>query len=313
MDLIPASAPHWHLVLNHLPSVGALVAVCLLAGARYTGSRDLTRASLLLFVVLALVAIPVFISGGAAGSALQGTPDISEPALTAHLDAALLALGALLVTGWLAWFALWRDRRRPGLDGGAPLAVLGVGAVSLFLMLWTARIGGFINHQEIHAGTAIEAGGTGLSAGIVDFVFGSAWVWPAMEALHFLGMALLFGSILLASVRVLGVARAVPYAALHRLLPLGVFGFAINVVTGIVFFIVDSGRYSAMTWGFYPKMALIVVGGMAVVYFTIFERPWELKADDDAPLAAKAVAVVTVLIWTVVIGYGRLLPYLQDA
>jgi hypothetical protein len=215
MDLIPASAPHWHLVLNHLPSVGALVAVCLLAGARYTGSRDLTRASLLLFVVLALVAIPVFISGGAAGSALLGTPDISEPALTAHLDAALLALGALLVTGWLAWFALWRDRRRPGLDGGAPIAVLGVGAVSLFLMLWTARIGGFINHQEIHAGTAIEAGGTGLSAGIVDFVFGSAWVWPAMEALHFLGMALLFGSILLASVRVLGVARAPPPGSLR--------------------------------------------------------------------------------------------------
>lgn len=312
MDLIPASAPHWHLVLNHLPSVGALVAVCLLAGARHTGSRDLTRASLLLFVVLALVAIPVFVSGGAAGSALQGTSEISEPALAAHLDAALVALGALLVTGWLAWFALWRDRRRPGLDGGMPIAVLGTGAVSVFLMLWTARIGGFINHPEIHAGTQIEAG-AGLSGAIVDWVFGSAWVWPAMEALHFLGMALLFGSIFLASIRVLGVSRTIPYAALHRLLPLGMFGFATNVVTGMIFFIVDTGRYSAMTWGFYPKMALIVVGGAAVVYFTIFERPWELKAGDRAPLGAKVVATATILIWTAVIIYGRLLPYLQDA
>ena len=33
MDLIPGSAPHWHLVLNHLPSVGTLVAVCLLAAS----------------------------------------------------------------------------------------------------------------------------------------------------------------------------------------------------------------------------------------------------------------------------------------
>ena len=84
-----------------------------------------------------------------------------------------------------------------------------------------------------------------------------------METVHFLGMALLFGPVLLAALRVLGVARTVPYSAFHRLLPLGVFGFVLNVVTGVVFFVADSGRYSAMTYGFFPKMALIVVGGVA--------------------------------------------------
>ena len=311
MDLIPGSAPHWHLVLNHLPSVGTLVAVCLLAAARSVGSRDVTRASLLLFVVFSLVAIPTFVTGAAAGWAIQSTPGISEGAVAAHQDAALLALAALLVTGWLAWFTLWRDRRRLALDGWGPPAVLASGALALVLMLWTARLGGDINHPEIRAGVSTEGSGQGLSAAIVDWVGDRAWAFPAMETVHFLGMALLFGAVLLTAVRVLGVARTVPYAAFHRLLPLGVFGFVLNVVTGLGFFLVDSGRYSAMTYGFFPKMALIVVGGVAALYFTIFERLWELGAGDDAPMAAKAVAVVTVLIWSGVIAYGRLLPYLK--
>lgn len=313
MDLIPASAPHWHLVLNHFPSVGTLVAVCLLAGARYTGSRDLTRASLLLFVVLALLAIPTFITGGAANEAIRGALEISESAVVAHLDAALLSLAAMLVTGWLAWLALWRNRRRPALDGWAPLAVLAWGAMSVLLMLWTARLGGEINHPEIHSGAPAEIAALGLSAAIVDWVFGNSWVWPAMEAVHFLGMALLFGSVLLTAVRVLGLARTVPYAALHRLLPLGVMGLGMNVVTGMVFFIVSPDMYSPMIYGFYPKMALIVVGGVAAIYFTIFDHPWALQAGDDAPVVAKAVAVATVAIWTAVIALGRLLPFLQDA
>lgn len=310
MDLIPGSAPHWHLVLNHLPSVGTLIAVCLLAGAQYIGSRDLTRASLLLFLVLALVAIPTFVSGSAAGLAIQGAPDVSEDAVAAHQDAALLALAALLVTGWLSWFVLWRERRGRPLDGWSPLAVLASGTLALLSMLWTAGLGGLINHPEARAEAVTAAAGIGLSAAIRDGVFSREWAWPLMEALHFMGMALLFGAVLLVAVRVLGFARAVPYPAFHRLLPLGVLGFVLNVITGMIFFVVDSGTYAAMTYGFYPKMALILVGGVAAVYFTIFERPWALQAGDDAPLTAKAAAVATVVIWSAVLAYGRLLPYI---
>jgi len=56
---------------------------------------------------------------------------------------------------------------------------------------------------------------------------------------------------------------------------------------------------------------LIVIGGIAVLYFTIFEKPWELKPGDNAPLTAKVMAIATVLMWSGVIIYGRLLPYLE--
>ena len=75
-----------------------------------------------------------------------------------------------------------------------------------------------------------------------------AWAWPAMEAAHFMGMAVLFGVVLIVTLRTLGVARMIPFTAVHRLLPLGVLGFLINVVTGMLFFIADSGRYTAIAW-----------------------------------------------------------------
>ncbi len=58
-------------------------------------------------------------------------------------------------------------------------------------------------------------------------------------------------------------------------------------------------------------MALITIGGIAVLYFTIFDKPWALKPGDDAPMLSKAVAIVTAGMWTGVVIYGRLLPYLE--
>jgi uncharacterized membrane protein len=316
MELMPTSVSHWHLVLNHFPSVGTIIAVCLLLGARFLGSKDLTRAGLLLLVVLGLVSIPVFITGGAAQFQIDELPGYSETAVLAHEDAALLALLAMSLTGMLAWLVLWLDRRKPALDGVMPLAVLAVGAVTVLLMLWTASLGGKIGHEEVRLGA--PAAGSGLTAYLIQWSYDDqiGWLpvtmrWPTMEAIHFLGMALLFGPLLLTALRLIGVARQIPYAALHRLLPFGVLGFALNVATGILFFIMNASRYAAITYGFYPKMALIVVGGLAVVYLTIFERPWRLAPGEDAPVGAKLVAVGTVATWVLVIAFGRLLPYLE--
>jgi len=119
------------------------------------------------------------------------------------------------------------------------------------------------------------------------------------------------GAVLLIDLRMLGFMKQVSVAAIDRLLPWGVLGFGLNLVTGMLFFVADYTRYATMTNSFFPKMALIVIGGIAVLYFTIFEKPWELKPGDNAPLTAKVMAIATVLMWSGVIIYGRLLPYLE--
>jgi hypothetical protein len=56
-------------------------------------------------------------------------------------------------------------------------------------------------------------------------------------------------------------------------------------------------------------MALIPIGVMAILYFSVADGVWKVKAGEDAPIGAKWVAALVLLAWTGVIMGGRLLPY----
>ena len=58
-----------------------------------------------------------------------------------------------------------------------------------------------------------------------------------------------------------------------------------------------------------PKIVFITIGAIAVLYFSLSERLWAVKAGEDAPMGAKWVAALVLLSWTGVIMGGRLLPY----
>ena len=55
------------------------------------------------------------------------------------------------------------------------------------------------------------------------------------ETLHFVGLCLLLGVVLTVDLRMLGVGKSLSFAALYQLLPLGMLGFTINLVTGMIF------------------------------------------------------------------------------
>ena len=312
MDLIPSNAPHWHLLLNHFPSIGTVIALALLLTSLYLKSEELKRTSLVLFVLMALCAIPTYITGAATGWAIGGVDGISMDMIAVHQDAALLAFTTMGLTGCFSWLALWQYRRFSGALNWNIWVVLVLAILSVGFMTQTGSLGGDINHPEIRLGEEMIAGSAemGRTAAIRAMLNQTAWLWPALEAAHFLGMAILFGVVLLVSLRVLGVARSLSFAAVHRLLPLGVLGLLINVVTGMLFFIGDSGRYVEID-AFFWKMALIVIGGVAALYFTMFDRPWSLRGGDNAALATKVMAAGTILLWTGVLLLGRFLPYLE--
>ncbi len=311
MDLIPTSGPHLHILLNHFPSIGTVIALGLFLTSYRLKSDDLRRSSLVLFLLLGLLSIPTYISGAAAKWAIQRNAGISVDVISAHQDLALLAFMSLGVTGCLAWLALWQERRFSRTPDWNLFAVLGVAIISLILMTRTGNIGGHINHPELGAAAITTVQGEGLTAAVENAITGVIWAWPAMEAAHFIGMSLIFGVVLLVTLRALGVAKHLPYGALHRLLPLGALGLLVNIVTGFFFFIADSGRYVAMD-GFPPKIFLLMIGGIAIIYFTIFDDVWAPKAGDDASVLAKVMATVTIVSWAGVLIFGRLLPYYGD-
>jgi hypothetical protein len=56
-------------------------------------------------------------------------------------------------------------------------------------------------------------------------------------------------------------------------------------------------------------MFFLPVGAIAVLYFSVSDDLWLVKAGDDATVGSKAVAVLVFASWTIVIMGGRLLPY----
>jgi hypothetical protein len=135
------------------------------------------------------------------------------------------------------------------------------------------------------------------------------WFIP-WQIVHFFGYCLIFGTVFAVGLRVLGFWKSVSFAAVHRLLALGFLGVLLNVFSGMLMMLADSYRYVVTDTMFAPKMALIPIGAAAVLYFSVSERLWNVKAGEDAPAAAKWVAAVVLLTWAGVIVCGRLLPYL---
>jgi len=311
MDLIPTSGQHLHIMLTHFPTVGTVITLGVFIASYCLKSEDLKRTSLVLFLLLGIIAIPTYLSGAATMWAIQGNDGISREIITTHMDLGLMSFTFLGITGCLAWLALWQERRFGVTPRWNLIAVLVTSLISMLYMSRTGNIGGHINRPELGIVENLTAPGEGLTAGVENLITSVIWAWPAMEAAHFIGMALIFGVVLLVGLRSLGVAKNLPYSALHRLLPLGALGLLVNIITGLFFFIADSGRYVAMD-GFPPKIIALVIGGVAIIYFTIFDDAWSLKAGDDASLLSKAMAVVTIGSWAAVLVLGRLLPYYGD-
>jgi hypothetical protein len=140
---------------------------------------------------------------------------------------------------------------------------------------------------------------------------GSGWIFPASEKLHFLGLIMLFGSLLIMDMRILGFARSLPIKPLMGFTPFTIIGFAINLVTGIIFLFADPVRYFPnLSWQL--KMLCLAGAAANVLYFKFVIYP-VIERDGDAACArldARIVAAASLSLWALVIIFGRLIPYL---
>ena len=140
------------------------------------------------------------------------------------------------------------------------------------------------------------------------------WLWPLCEILHFVGLSLLVGVVGFFDLRLLGVFKRVPLGAAWSLMPWGKVGFALSAVTGVTFFVGAPDQY-VNNVAFYGKVLFLVVAGANAM---LFERIYAAKvATSDAvgstPGTFKAIAVVSIVSWFLVIYWGRMLPFVGNA
>ena len=316
---------HLHLLLNHVPIIGVFVGVGLFI-ASFTGSNeDLRRSSLIIFAAVALLTIPTFVSGVGADRSIAAEPGISEALVRRHEGAAMLGLWFVVATGGAAVLALWRSRRPGGTPRGTLSAVLVLAIVAALLMGRTGNTGGDIRHPQpgAAAGAPIAEGlvGSMIHAfeptpdGFTQLMVANKWWWATMMVMHFVGLSLIIGVVGAINLRIMGFAKELPVAPLHRFLPLAMAGLGINVVTGMLAFI-GMPTYYAADIAFWFKLAALVLLGLnvAVFYVTgIFHRVERLGPGEDATLSAKIVAASSLLLWFAVIVSGRYIQHFEDS
>jgi uncharacterized membrane protein len=316
---------HIHLLLNHFPTIGTIIGIGLFLVGLAAKSNDLKRASLVVFLGIALITLPTYMSGNAAQEMICITQNkaaqcndagVSRALIEKHEGAALLAFIFMQFTGAFAWLGLWQFRRLSRFPALSLGAVALLAAITFGLMAQAANIGGEIRHPEImsaqEAAAARAAGEQPLARAVGSFVIAKTWVWATCETLHFVGLCLLFGIASFVDLRMLGMMKSISFNALHRLLPWAVLGFGINLITGMFFFVAASDQYTTNTV-FHWKLVLMMLAGLNVLYFTIFDEPWELGPGDDAPPVAKFVAATAFALVIGVIFCGRMLPFLGKA
>jgi hypothetical protein len=143
---------------------------------------------------------------------------------------------------------------------------------------------------------------------IITTMMSTRWAWPVAEVVHFTGLCLLFGTVAMFDLRMLGVARGVPLRALHRLIRFGIVGFVLSVLSGLCFFLAFPDQYlhnPAMQ----VKLALIALAGinMALFYLVAARTVWLTPDDGVPPPRARVFGAVSLLCWLGVITCGRVI------
>ncbi len=149
---------------------------------------------------------------------------------------------------------------------------------------------------------------TGLATSIRE----SEVVFPAIETVHVLALALMIGTVAIVDLRLLNrVFRDEPASLIAaRLLPLTWIGFALILVSGLLLFVAEAQRLYTNP-AFVAKFVLLIVAGLnaLILHATLFRRiaDWDLAA--RSPLSVRVAAAISLASWSAVIVAGRAIAY----
>lgn len=149
---------------------------------------------------------------------------------------------------------------------------------------------------------------TGLATGIRD----SLLLFPLIEAVHVIGLALVFGTILIIDLRLLGAAST---GRSFRRMSAEIMtwtwaAFAVTALTGVLMFITNATVYYNNLY-FRAKIALLVLAAINVVVFELTAgrsmQQWD--REPAAPRVGRLVATVSLVVWVGVIVAGRMIGF----
>lgn len=145
---------------------------------------------------------------------------------------------------------------------------------------------------------------SGLAVGIRD----SLYMFPLIEAFHILGLTLVFGTIAIVDLRLLGITSIrPPFARITAdTMKWASAAFVLTAATGLLMFITNADAYFN-NFAFRAKILLLVLSGFNILIFELSAdraaHHWD--KDAGAPPAAKTAAFLSLVLWIAVIFAGQ--------
>ena len=158
------NSTHLHLLLNHFPIIGTLIGSGLLLAGIFRKNYQLSNSALTVLSIMAIIAIPVYLTGEPAEESVEKISGVSETIIEAHETAATVAIWLMMATGLTALISLiiqFKSKTyKPALNYMVALFAL----ICFAAMARTGYLGGQIRHTEISSTANINANGLEMKA-----------------------------------------------------------------------------------------------------------------------------------------------------
>ena len=141
---------------------------------------------------------------------------------------------------------------------------------------------------------------------VAAWVRNSAYVWPILECIHFVSLCVLFGSILIIDLRLIGFYRTRCAPMVQFLIRLSLMAFIVNLATGLLFFSGNTFKYIDNS-AFELKLVLIMVAGLNALFYKV--RLSHVVDSEEVSGSSITVGYLSLLLWTGVIICGRMITF----
>ncbi len=139
--------------------------------------------------------------------------------------------------------------------------------------------------------------------GPIAWVKANSIAYPALEVVHIVAIAIVFGTLWIVDLRLLGWMKSLPLAPLARqLLPWTIAGFALAALSGLTMFATRAGDLVANSAFLIKMMLLFCAGTNAAILHS-------RGALDATSRATRLQALLSIAIWLCVIAAGRWIAY----
>lgn len=141
---------------------------------------------------------------------------------------------------------------------------------------------------------------------LADWVVDSPYTWPTLESIHFVSLCVLFGSVMLIDLRLIGFFRAPCASMVSFLVRLSLIAFAVNLATGVLFFFGNTFKYVDNS-AFEFKLLLILAAGGNALFFKL--RLGHIVNGETVTASSAVVGYLSLLLWSGVIICGRMITF----